>query len=227
MSYGLVYVITNLVNGKRYVGQTVTTLKKRWSRHCWECTKKTSRMPISYAIDKYGKENFRVGLLVTAKTQVELDEFEVHFVNALNTWSPHGYNLRAGKGSGVMSDITKKRIGDANRGRKATKEQRRRLSEAHLGWKMPEEQRLRLSKFMKGKKLPALAYINVAKALIKTYYFLNPKNKPITIVNMANFCRKHNLSPSKMSLVATGQRHHHKGYRLNKKRRRNNVSKRR
>lgn len=32
----IVYLITNLVNGKRYVGQTRESLSLRWQRHVWK-----------------------------------------------------------------------------------------------------------------------------------------------------------------------------------------------
>jgi predicted GIY-YIG superfamily endonuclease len=33
MRSGLIYLITNTVNGKRYIGQTVRTLRQRWQQH--------------------------------------------------------------------------------------------------------------------------------------------------------------------------------------------------
>lgn len=47
------YVITNLVNGKQYVGITINP-KKRWIFHCCHQTQVIGR-----AIRKYGKENFQ------------------------------------------------------------------------------------------------------------------------------------------------------------------------
>lgn len=72
----IVYLITNLVNGKKYVGQTHQTLAKHWSRHCWLSTSK-SRMPIAMAIAKYGKENFTIQKLCDCSTQEEMDQASI------------------------------------------------------------------------------------------------------------------------------------------------------
>ena len=47
--------------------------------------------------------------------------------------SPDGYNLTAGGDVGAISDETRKRIGDAHRGKLVSEETRRKLSEAHQG----------------------------------------------------------------------------------------------
>jgi predicted GIY-YIG superfamily endonuclease len=33
---GLIYKITNQINGKIYIGQTISTLSKRWREHCFD-----------------------------------------------------------------------------------------------------------------------------------------------------------------------------------------------
>lgn len=55
--YGIIYKITNLINGKCYIGQTVTTIKSRFSKHFYCSKGKNIRSGISQAINKYGKKN--------------------------------------------------------------------------------------------------------------------------------------------------------------------------
>jgi len=54
MAYGMVYLITNEVNGKHYVGQTTRTVEQRFKEHM------ESPYPIGKAIRKYGAENFTI-----------------------------------------------------------------------------------------------------------------------------------------------------------------------
>ena len=60
MTCGGIYKITNTVNGKVYVGQTVRSINHRWSQHLYvnsTCTR------MNAAIKKYGKENFRIDVI--------------------------------------------------------------------------------------------------------------------------------------------------------------------
>ena len=64
-----VYIITNRINGKQYVGQTHKSIEQRFKKHCEENTHKN--MPIVKAIHKYGKENFDIHLLHRKKLQIK------------------------------------------------------------------------------------------------------------------------------------------------------------
>jgi len=89
----IIYKITNLINGKIYVGQTRNGIKERWRGHC-KFSK--SNMAITRAIIKYGKENFKIEQIDCAKDLYELDNKEVYYIKKLNTLSPNGYNLNSG-----------------------------------------------------------------------------------------------------------------------------------
>ena len=169
-------------------------------------------MPISHAISKHGKENFTIAPLAECESQTELDRLEVYYVDTLNTWSPNGYNLKAGQGAGQMSAEVKAKISRANKGRKFTKEHRHKLSESHMGQIISKKERRRRSKFMRGKRLPDSAYANAIKTNAKTYHLISPDGKPVTIVNMAKFCRKHGYSKSKMCELMRGKRANYRGW---------------
>lgn len=88
-----VYKVTNLKTGKIYVGQTCNDLVYRFKHHC----KPSSRVPaLRDAIKKYGKESFKIELIVECKTQEEANQMEVFYIKELNTMSPNGYNLEEG-----------------------------------------------------------------------------------------------------------------------------------
>ena len=56
-----IYLITNLINNKQYVGKTVYSLTHRFQGHCTNGTNKNCYL--HQAIQKYGKENFKIELL--------------------------------------------------------------------------------------------------------------------------------------------------------------------
>lgn len=94
-AYGVVYYIVNTINGKMYVGQTIYSLKKRFYEH-----EHCKKYPIGKAIRKYGKENFRCGIIKSCMSKAEMDKWEKFFIIALNTKS-NGYNQTDG-GEGVV-----------------------------------------------------------------------------------------------------------------------------
>ena len=67
----IVYKITNLLNGKIYVGQTIRTLERRFKEH----TEADSL--IGKAIRKFGIENFSSEILETCQTKNQLNEREI------------------------------------------------------------------------------------------------------------------------------------------------------
>jgi group I intron endonuclease len=208
----IIYKITNKINNKSYIGQTTVSLHKRWQRHCWASESKKS-MPIVLAIAKYGKDNFVIESLIECKSQAELDEKEIYYAKFYKTFSPFGYNLRAGKGRGSVSEETRKKLGLSNKGKKRTEETKRRLSASHLGNKMSDFTKAKLSKINKGKRPPNHVRLAAIRHNEKCYIIVCPNGEQLHIINMKNFCKLHELSPSKMCLVAQGKRKHHKHYR--------------
>ncbi|MBQ9441872.1 MAG: GIY-YIG nuclease family protein [Selenomonadaceae bacterium] len=85
----VIYKITNLENGKIYVGQTVQ-FEKRMKQH--QHSKKTG---VDAAIKKYGWENFSVEILEECPEEM-LDEREIFWIAKLNSMFPNGYNLTSG-----------------------------------------------------------------------------------------------------------------------------------
>jgi group I intron endonuclease len=117
MSGGTVYVIENLENGKKYIGQTTRVdLTERFREHCGNST--TSVCPkLRNAIKKYGKDCFSVEPLWTSETcdQQELDMKEMDLIEEHNTLNPNGYNLTKGGMGGRHSDETKLLISEKSK----------------------------------------------------------------------------------------------------------------
>lgn len=66
----IVYKITNLLNGKAYVGRTTKTLNERMIGHLYN----RRHSLIDEDIQKFGIENFKVEVLAECKTFEELKE---------------------------------------------------------------------------------------------------------------------------------------------------------
>jgi group I intron endonuclease len=145
--YGHIYKVTNVVTGKSYIGQTTTSIRRRWQGHC----SKTTNSVLHKAIKKYGKEAFQVEMLDAGVDKWDLDQLEIHYIKTLNTMSPRGYNLKEGGASGKLSEESLKKMAESlkgkpswnkgkktgkpswNKGKKASEEARKNQSLAHLG----------------------------------------------------------------------------------------------
>lgn len=58
---GYIYLITNKINNKKYVGKTTKSIKERWEEHLKDSKKEKCEIrPLYRAIRKYGIENFTI-----------------------------------------------------------------------------------------------------------------------------------------------------------------------
>ncbi len=99
-----IYKITNLVNGKVYVGQTKDTYLKRFHGHKRDArtNRKTCSPVLKRAIQKYGESQFVCELLdSSAQTHEELDRLEIAYIAQLDCLVPKGYNVTTG-GRGIV-----------------------------------------------------------------------------------------------------------------------------
>lgn len=94
--YGIIYVIINLINGKKYVGQTTRTVEERFREHA------KADSFIGKAIRKYGEENFKGEVLEKCYSAEELNAAEIKWIKELDCKAPNGYNLTGG-GAGVVN----------------------------------------------------------------------------------------------------------------------------
>jgi group I intron endonuclease len=118
---GTIYMATNKVNGKKYIGQTTTSIKRRIYYHLLA----NGRCPaLSAAIKKYGRSAFEWRVLADGVLlQSELDRLEDEYIVNYGTIAPHGYNLRrGGQGTGALHEDTKRKIGEKSRKRWADPE---------------------------------------------------------------------------------------------------------
>lgn len=97
---GRIYKITNLINNKVYIGQTIKSIKERWWGHCSHRGNKAEmNMRIKKAIREYGKENFIIEELETCQA-VDLNEREKYWISYYNSYE-EGYNSTKGGQDGA------------------------------------------------------------------------------------------------------------------------------
>jgi hypothetical protein len=139
----VIYKITNLINGKIYIGQTKSVgirFKCYWG----------SGKLIRLAIKKYGKENFKKEIIEECNTKEELNIREIFWIKELNTKAPNGYNILKGGScrhdenaywSGkTHTEEYKKMCSERSKGEKSpcwhikySPERCKQLSDAHIG----------------------------------------------------------------------------------------------
>lgn len=93
--FGIIYIITNDLNSKVYIGQTKRTLGERWKEHKREkCSINEHNMLIKRAILKYGEQHFKVKELERCNIE-DLNAREIYYISLYNSYN-NGYNLTRG-----------------------------------------------------------------------------------------------------------------------------------
>lgn len=141
----VIYLVTNEISGKSYIGKTKRAVEVRWAEHL-DASRKGSTTVFHCAIRKYGEQAFSVRELATAETNSAASQLERLWIIALQTRDRrYGYNMTSG-GDGVdtgvlssgmrgrhHSEETKRKIALANKGRTLSEEQRRKVSLVQIG----------------------------------------------------------------------------------------------
>ena len=101
---GHIYKITNLINGKIYIGQTIQSIRDRWYRHVGNSkwlSQDENNMAIKRAIRKYGKNNFSLELIETCRRE-DLNDKEKYWIQYYDSYT-NGYNSTLGGQGGFKS----------------------------------------------------------------------------------------------------------------------------
>lgn len=152
--YGFIYCTTNMINGKKYIGQR--KFNKDWKYYLG------SGKIFKQAIKKYGKENFSREIIAIAYSKEALDKLEIEFIKMHNAvLSDDYYNLSYGGENSMTglhhSDETRQKMSLTQKGRLVPEETRKKISNSLKGDKNPnygkpksEETKQKLSKSKKG-----------------------------------------------------------------------------
>lgn len=98
-----IYVITNNVNGKQYVGQTASTIEERWKEHLKAKNRNNfGHRPLYHAMKKYGIENFSIEQLEECSIE-DVSLREIYWIGKLDTYK-NGYNATIGGDGKTLYD---------------------------------------------------------------------------------------------------------------------------
>lgn len=108
MYEGYIYKVTNILNGRMYIGQTMRTIESRWQGHIKDAKNKIDDYYFHRAIRKYKEENFILEEVICissetlSKLKLKLNKLERYYINVFNTYNPAGYNgAKGGEGASV------------------------------------------------------------------------------------------------------------------------------
>lgn len=134
-SQNIIYLYTNKINNKKYVGQVngkTKNLNNRHKRHMRD------NLIIDIALRKYGEDNFSLEIIHFGETLEELNYFEEYYIKYFDTLAKNnkGYNVSTGGSKGnpfggkteeekrkIFDDVERnKKIGESHKGRKQSEE---------------------------------------------------------------------------------------------------------
>jgi group I intron endonuclease len=144
--YGVIYKITNKVNGKVYIGQTTIGFDKRYSNNL----NNTHNRHLKYAIKKYGLNSFVTNKCMdVAFSKIELDIKEQSYINIYDSTNKmYGYNSESGGSNGKPSVEARKLMSISQ------KERFKTCVVWNKGIPMTDEMKKRMSKIRKGVPSP-------------------------------------------------------------------------
>ena len=96
----VIYKITNLINGKVYIGQTRREFEQRMKEH-QNAAARGERSYIGNAIAKYGWNNFSAEIIAETSDEAVLDELEKYYIQKYKS-NIAGYNLALGGDANPM-----------------------------------------------------------------------------------------------------------------------------
>lgn len=223
--FGVVYKVTNIVNEKSYIGQTVNSLEKRKRDHTNTALRKDNNFYFHRAIRKYGSENFDWRIIECCNSKYELNLAEEWYIRYYKTFIRFidccGYNLTLGGEGSVgykhsndtlkcMSEASFKSTKHYSRGKHLLEEHKQKIRLSNIGRKWTDEQRSNYKESMTGK------YLGRDNKNAKKFVIITPKGNEFYIIGLAHFSRLYKsglLCFKLLSAVATNKRNHHRGYK--------------
>jgi len=140
---GTIYLVTNNLNGKQYVGQTTVGDRRGHGQLC------------TAAYRKYGKENFSYEPICSnIHSRPTLNFIEKFWIKVMDSRVPNGYNIdHGGSSKDKVSDETRKKLSKSLTGFKHSEEAKANMSKAQFS--RPKESYDKMADKLRGRKRPA------------------------------------------------------------------------
>lgn len=134
--FNYVYKITNLINGKIYIGKHSTdNLDDNYMG---------SGTRLRQAYKKYGLENFKKEVIDYYNSEEELNRGEMFYIENFNSTDPKiGYNLTYGGEGEIPTKETKKKMSESQKGRPLSEDHKAKLRKPHKMTYTKTEEHLR------------------------------------------------------------------------------------
>lgn len=195
---GYIYKITNKVNGKVYIGQTIDSIESRFREHIYDSNRKNKNCyeyPLYRAFRKYGIDKFFIEEVEKCDI-LKLDDREIYWIKYFNS-KYKGYNQSFG-GSGfkrynldeqkVISEYLKKK----------------NISEISKQFNCS---RGVITRILRKNDIKTLSGSEVTKNIHKTVYQYDEKHNLLNVFNSfpeaGEWLIKNNLSKAKTNIIAS------------------------
>jgi group I intron endonuclease len=220
----IIYKITNIINGKSYVGQTKYSLDERWQMHLSDMIKKTDNNYFHNAIHKYGIEKFNKEILYESNDFLIINLMETFKIMVNHSHkSEGGYNLTWGGEDNPMNhqDI-KEKMTKSIKDLWAIPENHKRFSNAMKGKRVnpfTNEHKEKMSKSKMGNKNPNYGKqmtITTLEKRSKNTYMIQYPDKHIEYIKVLSYwCKEHNINYNSL-LFYISHNKQYKGYVVHK-----------
>jgi len=111
----IVYLITNRINGKVYVGKTTLSLEQRWKQHL-DNAKYGRDFYFYNAIRKYGSSAFELQVVAQTETSEDLAQLEMQIIQQYQSFNrDKGYNSTLGGEGEVPNAVTRLKMSEARK----------------------------------------------------------------------------------------------------------------
>ena len=206
-----IYRITNLINGKIYIGSALYFKSRRASHWNKLDAGIHHNKHLQNAWNKYGRENFVIEIIekidrdenegteifkkrLLAREQYYLDTL-LFAVNNDKRFFQLGYNKARMAGSSLgckIGEIGRKNISEAHKGIKPSEETRRKMSIAHSGKKLSVKTKRRMSRAFKGINAKPILQYTLGQKLIKRWNSITDAKETLKINGISDVLRKKN-----------------------------------